>query len=51
VSSKNLILDGDPDPQWEGAFLIGHVPAHCKVPLHESAVYIARLLLLANVPA
>ena len=31
VGPRNHVLDGDPDPPWEGAILKGKGPSHCKI--------------------
>jgi len=34
VGLGNCVLDGDPDPPWEGAILRGKGASHCKVKGH-----------------
>jgi len=31
VGPRNHVLDGGPDPPWEGAILMGKGACHCKV--------------------
>ena len=50
VGPRNHVLDGDPDPTWEGAIVRGKVASHCKVQGHSACGHLGKTTEPIEVP-